>query len=299
MRSDNIGMLTETLEILDQGSYEKDGRTVNLKLSREEMERVHVLLPEEVKDICRRQDFKKRNMAGRCEYDCVNMDSFVAARRQYEESACVSEDGKKPVLVLNLANPVNPGGGARHGSRAQEEDLCRKSSLLLSLESKNGAKYYEYNRGLHTFMGSDALIFTPEVEIIRDENGELLQETVIVAVLTCAAPMISYGKEGMTEEAYEAMVFNRITGMLKCAAYFGYENLVLGAWGCGAFRNDAHVISDLFYKALVELEVNGLREKDLFCKIDFAVLDWTYEKYNYKEFWRNFGDGNFYGRKEK
>ena len=41
----------------------------------------------------------------------------------------------KPILVLNLANPVNPGGGVRRGSKAQEEDLCRKSSLLLSLES--------------------------------------------------------------------------------------------------------------------------------------------------------------------
>ena len=42
------------------------------------------------------------------------------------------------------------------------------------------------------------------------------------------------------------MVYNRIVGMLKCAAYFGYKNLVLGAWGCGAFGNDAHVMSDLF-----------------------------------------------------
>jgi uncharacterized protein (TIGR02452 family) len=132
------------------------------------------------------------------------------------------------------------------------------------------------------------------VEIIRDDKGELLDETVIVAVLTCAAPMITYGKEGLTEEAYQTMVFNRIMGMLKCAAYFGYENLVLGAWGCGAFRNDAHVFSDLFYKALTELDANGLGEKDLFCRIDFAVLDRTPEKYNYSEFWRNFGNGNFY-----
>ncbi len=103
--------------------------------------------------------------------------------------------------LLNLANPWNPGGGVRHGARVQEEDLCRKSSLLLSLESRAAERYYQYNRSLNTYMGSDALMITPHVEIIKDENGELLDDTVVVSVLTCAAPMVTRGKEGMSEEA--------------------------------------------------------------------------------------------------
>ena len=79
-------------------------------------------------------------------------------------------------------------------------------------------------------MGSDAMIFTPKVEIIRDDHGSLLEETRIVSVVTCAAPMITYGKEGLTEEEYKHMLLQRITRMLKCAAAFGYERLVLGAW---------------------------------------------------------------------
>ena len=82
--------------------------------------------------------------------------------------------------------------------------------------------------------------------------------------------------------------------MLKCSAHLGYRHLVLGAWGCGAFGNDAHVISDLFYKALKELNYNRLREKDLFRRIDFAVLDRTQDQYNFKEFYRNFAFDNFY-----
>ena len=95
------------------------------------------------------------------------------------------------------------------------------------------------------------------VEIIKDETGNLLDETVIVAVMTCATPMINYGYEGMNEEQYQNMFYNRIVGMLRCAAVMGYKNLVLGAFGCGAFGNDAKVVSDLFYKALKEFYRNS------------------------------------------
>lgn len=147
-------------------------------------------------------------------------------------------------------------------------------------------------------MGSDAFMITPQVEIFRDENGKLLDESVLVSVVTCAAPKVSYGKEGMSDAEYEQMMYDRITGLLKCVAYLGYKNLVLGAWGCGAFGNDAAVISDIFYKALKELDYNGHGQKDLFRRIDFAVLDRTKEQYNFREFCRNFTFDNFY-RDEK
>lgn len=300
MLKDNIEMLQNTLQILKQGSYRINGRTVNLKLSKKEMENIHVLLPEDVRDICSRTDFEKVYVIGRCGYRCENMDSFAAARQQYKEFSYTFRKNENPlVLVLNLANPVHPGGAVRRGARAQEEELCRKSSLLLSLESRHAEKYYAYNRKLGSYMGSDAMMFTPKVEIIRDEDGKLLEETVIVAVLTCAAPMITQDREGMGEDTYQNMIYNRIMGMLKCAAYFGYKHLVLGAWGCGAFGNDAHMMSDLFYKALKEMRFNGLSEKDFFSRIDFAVLDRTDKQYNFKEFYRNFSSDHFYREEDQ
>ena len=107
------------------------------------------------------------------------------------------------IEMLQETLQMNPGGGVRHGTRAREEELCRKSSLLLSLESRRASQYYEYNRRFHSCMGSDAMIFTPEVENIRNENGNLLDETVIVAVLTCVVPMVRQGKEGMSEKEYQ------------------------------------------------------------------------------------------------
>ena len=282
----NIEILEETLQILDAGHYEVNGKNVKLRLSKERMEASHVLLPDDVQDICSRE-LTRVAIPGQCRIVCVKQDSYEAAIELMRERQ--NTEGKSnPILVLNFANPVNIGGGVYKGAKAQEEDLCRRSSLLRSLETPHSLRYYSYNRKLHTHMGSDAMIFSPEVEIFRDEHGGLMDETVIVAVLTCAAPMISYGLEGMGEREYRDMYYNRIVGVLKCAAYFGYEDLVLGAWGCGAFGNDAAVVSDLFYKALKEQSQNGVQTRDLFRRIVFAVRSRGEESYNYIEFKRNF-----------
>ncbi len=292
-RSQDIRIFEDTMQILKQDWYEKNGKRIQLKLTAEQMQEIQVYLPEDVRNYSSRRDFQPPIVLGRCGYGCENTDSFALARKRLGAAHLFTKEDKG-ILVLNLASAVHPGGGVRRGARAQEEDLCRKSSLLLSLESDAAKAYYDYNRSLNTLMGSDALMITPQVEIIKDENGELLDDTVIVSVLTCAAPNLAHGMEGMSEKAYQDMVYNRIIGMLKCAAFFGYRHLVLGAWGCGAFGNDAHLISDLFYQALKEIDYNGHGEKDLFRRIDFAVLDRTPDQYNYKEFYRNFSFDNFY-----
>jgi len=295
MRETNVEMLADTLRICEQGYYERDGRKIELKLSPEEMRRACVFMPEDIEQLKDFKDFEHVHVMGRCGYGCDNMDSFSRAREMYEDFSYIftGKDAKE-ILVLNLANPVHPGGGVRRGARAQEEDLCRKSSLLLSLEGSDAQAYYAYNRTLDTYMGSDAVIITPQVEIIKDEKGNLLEESVIVAVMTCAAPCVRGGYEGLTQEQYEEMVYHRIQGMLRCAAYMGYKCLVLGAVGCGAFGNDAKVVSDLFYRALKEFDFDGMKESDMFRRIDFAVLSRGTEMYNYNEFYRNFGKGNFY-----
>ncbi len=289
MRQDNLSMLQDTLQIIEQGCYQIGGKRIPLKLSRAQIEEAKVFLPDDVRRVSGAKDFDHIHVLGRCGYGCENVDSFTLARKRTQQfSFDLKKEGSKPVLVLNLANPVNPGGGVRRGAKAQEEDLCRKSTLLLSLESTAAKAYYDYNRSLNTYMGSHAVMIHPQVEIIKDENGDLLPDSVIVAVMTCAAPMLRNGMEGLTQNQYEKMVYDRITGMLKVAAYSGYNHLILGAFGCGAFQNDAKVVSDLFYKALKEFDYDGMKEKDMFRQIDFAVRSRSADQYNYKEFSRNF-----------
>jgi len=288
MKNENVQILEDTLSIFKKGKYKKGGKTIRTKLSRKQMEECCVYLPENVQDIMNRKDFEHVHVMGRVGVGCRNIDSFGMAQEQHKWKFLFSGKKANNILVLNFANPVNPGGGVRRGARAQEEDLCRKSSLLLSLESNQAQQYYKYNRSLNTYMGSDAIILTPNVEIIKDVNGELLDDSIIVSVMTCAAPMITQGMERLSYEQYQELFYNRICGMLKCAAYWGYQALVLGAFGCGAFGNDAKLVSDLFYKALKEFNFDGMRAKDFFHRIDFAVLDRTPGQYNFNEFNRNF-----------
>jgi uncharacterized protein (TIGR02452 family) len=286
-------MLEDTLSVFERGSYEVSGKNITIKLSKDKICQSEVILPDQVRHIC---DYPRENLIlhmGRCSFFCENTDSYTAAIRF--KHVHPNED----VLVLNFANPVHPGGGVRKGANAQEEDLCRKSSLLLGLEDKAAQSYYEYNESLNTYMGSNAIILSPFVEIIKDENGNLLEDSVVVSVMTCAAPMISKGIEGMTQEEYEKLIYDRIVGMLCVAAHYGYNNLVLGAWGCGAFGNDAKVVSRVFYNVLREFKYGRLSSQNLFSAIFFAVLDYSDNKYNYNSFQKYFSNGNYYKEEDE
>ena len=112
------------------------------------------------------------------------------------------------------------------------------------------------------------------------ENVQILNETL--EILNKG----SYSIKG--NDQYQEILFSRIKGILLCAAYYEYQTLVLGAWGCGAFGNDAALMSDLFYQALKELQNIDVVKGNLFRRIEFAVLDRTHSQYNYKQFARNF-----------
>ena len=290
-RNFEIQVLNETLEILRKESYVTESKKVFLHYSEKEREQTIVLLPDEVHKICSSLEGDVPYVVGRCGFGVHNMDSYACAQWQYENVSYTFNENEN-TLVLNFANPVHPGGGVRRGARAQEEDLCRKSSLLQSLESKKAKEYYEYNDKLHTYLGSDAMILSPNVEVFFDNNYNLLDKPYSVSVLTCAAPMINHGTEGLSNKEYQEFLYQRIDSIIRIAVHFGYRHLILGAWGCGAFGNDAELISDLFYQVLKKFFVQNHTVKDFFRRIDFAVLNRTRDLYNYNAFIRNFE--NFY-----
>lgn len=294
-RENELNMFADTEAICKQGYYEIKGEKlpslkyrVDLKHSKLELEQATVFIDNRLSAVVNGvdeftgEDIILTPLIGhKCTFSCENTDTFAMVQK-------LINTGKSGVLALNNASPVNPGGGVRKGARAQEEDLCRKSTLLMSLESEDAFEYYDYNRGLNNFNGSDACIISPNVEVIKDTDGNKLSNTFTCAVLTCAAPKVNRGFNGLSKGQYIELVRNRIYVMLKVSAYMGYRNLVLGAWGCGAYGNDAKLISNIFYEAITDFKYCSCTIDELFESINFAVLDKTQDKYNFREFNRNF-----------
>lgn len=139
------------------------------------------------------------------------------------------DEGLRP-LALNFANGLHPGGGFR-GARAQEEVLCRSSALFATLE---GDLMYETHGKRHDRESSDWAILSPDVPVFRMDDGTALDEPWPLSVITCAAPVAENVGQPRAGDLLEA----RIHRVLAIATARGYETLVLGAWGCGAFGND-------------------------------------------------------------
>lgn len=280
----NLTILGDTLQIFQNGVYQCGGKSVKCAPLKQ-LSQAKVYLPEDVASL-QKTNRKLLPAANNCSIVCENADSFTAAVKLTPYVGQYYHLRKDPteVLVLNFANPFNPGGGVRRGANAQEEDLCRKSSLLLSLESAAAKPYYNYHKELRSLNSSDAIILSPKVQIIKDASHNLLTSPVTVAVLTCAAPMLQNGLQGLTQEQYQNLLTSRIEGILCVAAHLGYRVLVLGAFGCGAFGNDATIVSETFQMCLAQYCRPPFDISRDFHIIDFAVLDHSEQQRNIKAF---------------
>lgn len=292
----NVTILEDTLSIMENGCYEKAGRNIKLQFSTEQMREIHVFLPDDIELLrtvygSSKGSSESQTQDAHCIFGCENADALVLAQKKYRDLKMNGELVPK-VLVLNLASATQPGGQTRKGASAQEEDLCRRTSLLLSLESDGARKYYEYNSARKTRMGSDAIMLSPYVEVIKDFSSDTLFEPFSVSVMSCAAPMVRLGLEGMSQREYEDMLSKRIQGMLLVAASRGYRHLILGAFGCGMYGNDAATVSDLFERVIRGFTYAGKGSGWLFDSINFAVLCHSNKDYNYREFHRNFSSEN-------
>ena len=198
-------------------------------------------------------------------------------------------------VVLNFADFKTPGGMFLEGSMAQEESLCHSSNLYNILSSKGEfLEHYERNAGIMdacaNTMYSSASIYVPSV--FFKKNGKSTCADVIVL----AAPNNRRRKHqnseirDISEENYRLILQMRIESIFKTAyKYFQINNkitkgnlnhfsatpdgeeipekncLILGAFGCGVFRNDPNLVS----KIMVDCINNGYG--NMFDEIIFAI----------------------------
>ncbi len=199
--------------------------------------------------------------------------SYQAAMRLYRENP----DAK--IAVMNFANAFHAGGGVVKGAGAQEECLCRTSTLYPLLYRRTlRDSFYKHHHDLNTPKASDSLVYTEGVIICKTDEylpkRMSKEDWVTVDVITIAAPdlrdksnkyapLVDGGTYMNNAELFGYHV-KRAIHMLTCAAAKGADTLVLGAFGCGAFQNDPEVVARAYKTVLHEFP-------KIFRKIEFAV----------------------------
>jgi len=179
---------------------------------------------------------------------------------------------------LNFASAKNPGGGFLGGAEAQEESLARSSALYPCLLAARD--YYDSNRACHSSLYLDLVIWSPAVPFFRDDRGSLLASPTLASVITAPAP--NAGAVALNEpqkvSEIESTLKRRAAFVLAIAAEKGVRRLVLGAWGCGVFRNDPRMVADAFSSLLAG------EFADVFDQVIFAIYDKSPEQAVVKAF---------------
>lgn len=166
-------------------------------------------------------------------------------------AARLLKDGADDVCLLNFASARSPGGGFLRGGNAQEEALCRATTLYQALAAQG--TFYQQNQDWPDALYADALLYTPDVLIIRDGYGFLQADPPCISVITAPAPNRTALADANARRALarvDAVLERRIAMILDTADRFNRRNLVLGAWGCGVFGNDPAHVAAVFAAAL-------------------------------------------------
>lgn len=162
----------------------------------------------------------------------------------------VESNPHKTTAILNFADALMPGGLVWSGANTQEEHICRCSNLYASLTTDVAdKKYYQkneaYNRqrpGRYT----DNIIYSKNVMFFRSgKDYSMLRDSYQMDVITCPAPSAR-----LNPIEAQFIISNRAENIIKCAVMNGVDELVLGAWGCGAFGQSPVIVAKSFKSAL-------------------------------------------------
>ena len=181
----------------------------------------------------------------------------------------IVREGIAKTVALNFANPHEPGGGFLRGALAQEECICRTSILYNVLDTDALSEMYTNCPPTNLF--SDYMSLVSGVPMIRDDEYEPLDEPFRADFITCAAPLAS--RFAGEKKELDRAVKTRVRKIIQCAAENGYDAIILGAFGCGAFGNSTRDVAYAFRKVLLD---EGMSRA--FNKIVFAIYSETNEK---------------------
>lgn len=169
----------------------------------------------------------------------VVSEDTVSAIFRYEKDA-----GR--TAALNFASYKNPGGRFFEGSMAQEEALCHASFLYNVLREFDGIYYAENRKRLNRALYRDTAIYSEDIRFF------LGQQTMTCDVITCACPNRTAAQKyaNVSDAENYAALRERCEFVLSVAQRHRVDTLILGAFGCGVFGQDAREVAEAFSEAL-------------------------------------------------
>ena len=220
---------------------------------------------------------------------------LVTKNRSFQAAEAYAGAGKK-TCVLNFASASNPGGGVTRGAGAQEECLCRVSTLYLCLNDPGmWDAFYQPHRMARNPLHNDDIIYTPDVVVFKTDTPfpklRKEQEWFMVDILTCAAPNLRENSSNrynphdgdhavrISNSELQELHEHRLERILDVAEAKGAQVLILGAFGCGAFRNPPETVA----RAAKAVLPGYIRKFDT---IEFAVYCPPKNMENYEAFRR-------------
>lgn len=207
-------------------------------------------------------------------YDCFKGEIEVLDMSTSEAAFYATGKGCQKIALLNFASFKNPGGKFLEGSIAQEESLCHASFLYNVLRYFDGSFYAHNRKNTNRSMYLNRAIYSPNV-IFYDE----IQGLAPFDVITCAAPNIGAGNKyyGVNDIENKNILLSRCKYILDIAQQNEVKTLILGAFGCGVFRQNPYTVAETF-KYLLS------RNAYTFQKIIFAIPNKGHGVENYKAF---------------
>jgi uncharacterized protein (TIGR02452 family) len=276
-RTKNVIIFNDTMDWISESRDLKGAVALSMKRQRLYLEAEEIELPEAPNRTCA---------------------TIISKKRSFEAAAEYAREGKK-VCVLNFASATNPGGGVTRGSSAQEECLCRCSTLYPCLrEDALWKEFYLPHRNARNPLYNNDCIYTPGVYVCKSDisfpKRIEKKDWYQVDVLTCAAPnrrrvpsnlMNPNAGDIVTDlevDELQKLHLQRVDRIFQVAAENGAEVLILRAFGCGAFCNPPEVVAKAFKTIQKKYE-------RYFGVIEYAVFCGRQETRNYDTFVETFG----------
>ncbi|KAK3937939.1 hypothetical protein QBC46DRAFT_460512 [Diplogelasinospora grovesii] len=181
----------------------------------------------------------------------INADTLNAGIKLAKASANAMQTGDKEhnlyPVIINFTEREKPGGGWLNGALAQEETLCYRSSLYLSLDKRH-------------------------YPLSSKEAEAIYSPYVVLSVAAVRKPELRRHKKDklvFRRDRDRNLTKDNMRLVLRMAAYHRHRDLVLSALGCGVYANPPEDVAHCWLEVLREDEFAGHWWRNVY----FAVYD--------------------------